>query len=205
MAPPTSYDGAEATSLTSLAHDGSTMQDWYHDDLDGYLDSNNWLYQTLVAPRVYPLHPSVLDIDEVKFLVQPWRLTKVSVSKWQSNPRWEQVVGWPTEYCTDYQNNMLALNFRTSNIDTLCLTVRRMPLADLTEDTDVPEIRNHYHDFMLNGILEHMYSKQDSETIDLKKADAYAAAFKRDVDEVKQQEYILDQRLKPNNSLPAFR
>jgi hypothetical protein len=165
----------------------------------------SWLYQKDVAPYVFALDPRIVDIDECKWTVAQWRLTKVSVKKWQINPWWEQVSAMPTEFCTDYQNNSIALNFRATSDDTLRLTVRRLPLVDLVEDTDTPEFRNHYHDFMVNGVLWQMYSKQDAQAFDGEKAKDYQVRFLTDVDEIKQQEIILDQRLKVNHSMDAFR
>jgi len=188
----------------------STVVDWttYAPGTDDYIlanDINSWIYQKNVAPYIYDLHPLILDIDEVKWSAKAWRLTKVSVSKWQVNPFWEQVMGMPTEYATDLSNNKLALNFRSDQSDTLKLIVRRLPIMDLGNDTDIPELRLHYHDFMINGILEQMYSKQDAETFDGEKAVSYGAKYLRDIDEIKQQETILDQRLKVNFSMDAFR
>lgn len=188
----------------------STVVDWttYSPGTDDYYWANSidsWIYHKDVAPYIYDLHPLIIDIDEVKWTTKAWRLTKVSVSKWQVNPFWEQVMGMPTEYATDLSNNKLALNFRADTSDVLRLIVRRMPLVDLSNDTDIPEFRLHYHDFMINGILEQMYSKQDAETFDGEKAASYGAKFLRDIDEIKQQETILDQRLKVNFSMDAFR
>jgi len=168
-------------------------------------DINSWIYHTDVAPYIYPLDPLILDIDEIKWTERAWRLTKVSVSKWQVNPFWEQVLGMPTEYATDYSNGVIALNFRSDSADTLRLIVRRMPLKDLIADADIPEFRTHYHDFMINGILWQMYSKQDAETFDGVKAVDYKTMWLSDLDEIKQQETILDQRLRVNFSMNAFR
>lgn len=164
-----------------------------------------WLYHKDVCPYVYTLDQRILDIDEVKWTTRQWKLVKVSVKKWQTNPWWEQVLGMPTEYATDLSNNTIALNFRSETADTLRLQVRRLPLVDLVADTDTPEFRNHYHDYFINGVLFYMYSKQDADTIDLKKADAYKLDFLKDIDEIKQQEVILDQMLKANHSVDAFR
>lgn len=193
---------ADLAALTAQAGTGDV---YAVQDLAWYNDPNSWLYQTLVAPYVFTLDPLVLDIDEVKWTTKQWRLNKVSVNKWQINPYWEQTIGMPTEYCTDLTNNKFALNFRDTTGDTLRIIVRRMPLVDLSADTDTPEFRTHYHDFMINGILWQMYSKQDAEAIDKAKAAEYYALFMKDVDEIKQQETILDQRLKPNHSMDAFR
>jgi hypothetical protein len=192
---------ADLAALTAAA----ATDVWAAQDLAYYNDTNSWLYQKLVAPYVFDLSPFVIDIDEVKWTTKQWRLPKVSVNKWQINPYWEQTLGMPTEHCTDYSNNKLAINFRAQDSDVLRLIVRRMPLVDLVADSDVPEIRVHYHDFMLNGILAQMYSKQDSQTFDAVKALDFEMRYKADVDEIKQQETVLDQRLKPNHSMDAFR
>ena len=168
-------------------------------------DPNSWLYQRDVTPYIYMLHHAILDIDEVKWTSRQWKLTKVSVKKWQTNPWWEQVIGMPTEFATDLTNNTLVLNFRSESADTLRLVVKRLPLVDLALDTDEPEYRSNYHDLMINGVLWQMYSKQDTQTIDLKKAADYYAEYKRDIDEIKQQEAKLDERLRPNYSLDGFR
>jgi hypothetical protein len=196
VAPP-----ADLAALTTLA----TTDVYAAQDLVWYNDVNSWLYQKLVTPYVYALSPLVLDIDECKWTNKQWRLTKVSVNKWQVNPWWEQTLGMPTEYCTDLSNNTLTINYRAQDTDTLRLVIRRMPLTDLVSDTDEPEFRSHYHDFMVNGILWQMYSKQDAEIADKQKATEFYALYMKDVDEVKQQETILDQRLKPNHSMDAFR
>ena len=168
-------------------------------------DPNSWLYHQNVSPYLFALHPSILQILECKWTTSQWRLTKVSVKKWQVNPWWEQVVGLSTEYATDLSNNKIALNFRNGTADTLRLQVSRLPLVDLINSSDVPEFRTHYHDYFVNGVLWQMYSKQDAETIDETKAAKYYAAFLQDIDYIKQEESILDERLNPNNSMSAFR
>jgi hypothetical protein len=176
-----------------------------NDPNDAQSGGKYWLYQKDVAPYIYTLDPVILDIDEMKWLDRQWKLVKVSVKKWQINPWWEQVVGMPTEFATDYSNNTFVLNFRSETADTLRLIVRRLPLVDLVNDDDVPEFRLHYHDYFRNGVLWLMYSKQDSEAFDMKKATDYYADFMKDIDEIKQQEDKLNERLRPNHSVDAFR
>ena len=196
VAPPADLAALSALALT----DASAA-----DDLAEYNRVGSWMYHTLVAPRIFALSPLILDIDEVKWHDLPWRLTKVSVTKWQQNPKWEQVTGCPTEVALDYHSGYIAVNYRFSGTDSLRLTVKRLPLKDLITDNDVPEFKINYHDLMLNGILSQMYSKQDAECLDLDKQIDYGQKFARDMDEIKRQEAIFDQRLRPNGSLDAFR
>lgn len=169
-------------------------------------DSNSWLYQLDVAPLTLPLHSSILDIEEMKWVTKGWKLHHVSVSKWQTNYFWDRVPGLATEFCTDYSNGRLALNYRATENDILKLVVKRMPLVNLADDADVPEFRPDYHDAFLPGLLSHMYSKQDAECIDLKKAADYLAEFERAIDLIKRQESRLHgSHPVANHSLGAFR
>jgi hypothetical protein len=195
VTPPADYPALVARAATDV---------WSADDLAEYNREGSWLHNIFVAPRAYALHPSIIDIDEIKWKNWPWKLTKVSVSKWQKNPYWERVAGAPTECSTDYQSGYIALNYRTSTADTLLMTVRRLPIVDLISDADIPEIKQSYHDYFINGVLWQMYSKQDSQAFDMKKADQYKADFLSDLDEIKQQEVIYDQRLKANTPMTAF-
>lgn len=191
---------ADIATLQTLA-----LTDVYAAQDLAWYNGTGWLSGKLVAPYIYPLSPLIIDIDEVKWTTRAWKLTRSSVTRWQTNVWWEQVTGMPTEYATDLANNTIALNFRSLESDTLKLIVRRLPLADLISDTDTPEFKTHYHDFMVNGILWQMYSKQDAEAFDKTAADKYYGMFLRDVDEIKQQESIMDNRLKPNYAMSAFR
>jgi hypothetical protein len=168
-------------------------------------DPNSWLYHKNVAPYHFPLDPRILKVEEVKWTERQWKLARVSVSKWQINPWWEQVCGMPTEYATDLSSNTIAVNFRAEFSDTLRIIVRRLPLVDLINDEDIPEIRVDYHDFFKNGVLWQMYSKQDAEAFDGAKAADYKAEYLADIDEVKQLEAHLYQTLNANPSLSAFR
>lgn len=195
---------APPVSLVAL-QDAAQTDSYASQDLAFYNDSTSWLYGKLVAPYSYALSPLVIDVDECKWSTRQWKLTKVSVAKWRTNPWWEQVTGMPTEFCTDGDNGRLFVNFRSDTADTLKLAVRRMPISTLSYDVDVPEIRTHYHDFMINGVLELMYSKQDSQTFDNIKALDYGQKFLRDLDEIKQQESVLNNMLRANSSLDGFR
>jgi len=193
---------ADLAALTTLAATDS----WAAQDLGWYNGgSDSWLTGQLVAPYSFPLSSLVLEVEECKFATHQWKLTKVSIAKWQTNPWWEQVVGMPTEYATDGDNNRLFVNFRFTAADVLKLAVRRLPLANLVVDGDSPEFRTSYHDFLKNGVLSLMYLKHDSQTFDPAKSADYEGKFKLDLDEIKQQESILDRRLRVNSSLEGFR
>lgn len=196
---------APPTDLADLTAKASTDV-WYAQDLAWYNNATSWLYGRLVTPYSLPISDKIIKITEAKWMNTQWKLTKVSVQSWQVNPRWEQVVGtFATEYATDLDSNRIALNYRTTTSDTLMLTVKRMPLVDLRNDADSPEFKEDYHELMINGILAQMFSKTDAETLNKVKAEDYEEKFKSDLDEVKQQEELLDTRLKNNFAMDAFR
>lgn len=65
-------------------------------------------------------------------------------------------------------------------VDTMWLTVSRLPLAELTIAgiaTETPEIRSDYHPYLIHGILREAYSTQDSQSLDVQKADKHKMEF----------------------------
>ncbi len=168
-------------------------------------DSSSALYEKDVAPYLHALHASILRVDDVKWVSRGRSLTRVSVSKWQECAQWEQRIGVPTEFATDLETGKLALNLRDEATDTLQLTVRRLPLTDLSADSDTPELPLVYHDRLLNGILWQMYSKRDAETFDKVKATEHFQLFMEDLDQIRRAEIRKDNRLRHNEALAVFR
>lgn len=195
------------TSVCLIASDPVDYTTYTAGTLD-YIWANDpeaWLYQKNVCPYLYTLHSSILKVHEVKWTSRQWKLVNVSSSKWQDNVWWEQVIGMPTEYALDLETGKLALNFRSESSDTLRLQVSRLPLKPLSTDTDVPEIKEAYHEFFYNGVLSMMYRKEDAETINMKAAEGYDLSFNKDIDSIKQLESKISERLRPNYSIGAFR
>lgn len=198
----------DATSSLCLVTVAPVDYTTYAAGTKDYLWANTagmWLYQKNVCPYLLPLDPLILQVDEAKWTVKQWKLVKVSVTKWQNNPYWEQVMGMPTEFATDYQNNYLTLNFRAEDTDYLQLWVRRLPLTNLALDTDEPEFRSEYHDYFRNGVMAQMYRKQDAEIFDPQKAVNYEGFYREDLDKIKHEETKLDNRTRNNAALGAFR
>lgn len=64
--------------------------------------------------------------------------------------------------------------------DTMWLTVSRLPLNQLAMAgiaTVEPEIRMEYHPYLVHGICREAYSKQDSQTLDVNKAEDHRMKF----------------------------
>jgi hypothetical protein len=67
-------------------------------------------------------------------------------------------------------------------IDTLWMTVSRLPLNQLTiggVETETPEIRSDYHSYLVHGICREAYSKQDSQTLDVNKSKDHEGKFEK--------------------------
>jgi hypothetical protein len=65
-------------------------------------------------------------------------------------------------------------------IDTMWLTVSRLPLNQLTIGgihTESPEIKFDHHPYLVHGICRECYSKQDSQTLDVNKATEHRDKF----------------------------
>lgn len=71
----------------------------------------------------------------------------------------------------------LMLNELLVNADTLLLSVYRLPLEDMTDDADTPEINSKHHYRLLDWVLFRAYSKPDKDTEDLARAQKHEMEF----------------------------
>lgn len=131
------------------------------------------LIPLVAGQRHYDLDDSVLDVVRV----QPsWSLTPLSTQGISTaGADWLQAVGLPLEYLLDYSNGKLSITSAPATVsgEYLQLTVRRLPLKELSADTDIPEISRQYHRKLYDGVLSMAYLKQDAETYNPSKAKAH--------------------------------
>lgn len=92
-------------------------------------------------------------------------------------PNWESETGKPRAAIVGYQSNALRLYPIPTANDTLRLTVTRLPMNPMEQDSDEPEIKASYHRALVQWMLYRAYSIQNSELLDPKKADKCLAAF----------------------------
>lgn len=93
------------------------------------------------------------------------------------NPSFEDTSGIPFKLVET--TGSVQLIYAPAAADTLRLTVRRLPLADMSADGDSPEIRTERHIDLLDGMLARGYLKNDIDTRDAKKAAEHEALFTR--------------------------
>jgi hypothetical protein len=92
-------------------------------------------------------------------------------------PGWEDATGIPQAYVPDMDTDKFRPYPTPDSAITVNLTVVRLPLEDMANDTDEPEINKRYHLHLVDWMLHRAYSKQDSETVDMAKANKYLATF----------------------------
>lgn len=80
--------------------------------------------------------------------------------------RWELREGYPSRYIVDLNSRIIRLDYIPTEDTTARLTVYRLPLTDLVEDTDIPEIPEHFHFDLIYWAKKLAYEKLDSEAFD---------------------------------------
>lgn len=127
-----------------------------------------------------PRDPRILFIRRAK-VVGGDLLRRVSYKTLdQASPRWEDETGTPRGYVPDFDTSVFRVYPMPEQAIQVRLTVVRLPLLDLTEDDQVPEIAPHLHRSLVEGMLMYAYAKQDSETFDSNRAATHEAAFVRE-------------------------
>ena len=136
----------------------------------------------------YLLDKRILKIDSARLITKGWHLRRDTISNFERDPLWDTRVGTPSKYCVDAQRGYITLDRLTSINDTIKLRVRRMPLVDINDAADIPEIPEQYHEYLVEGILYHAYMKQDVEAFDMAKASTYLAIFENNLERLRIEE-----------------
>ena len=128
----------------------------------------------------------ILEIRRAKISSSGRKIDPVTSSQLDRNSgQWESETGEPIAYVTDYQTGHIRLYPTPTAADEIKLTVRRMPLADLVDDNDEPEIRPESHLGLVQWMLYRAYMRQDADTFNPTKAAAALAEFVREFGEKK--------------------
>lgn len=153
------------------------------------------LISLVAGQRHYALHESVLDIQTVQpsWKVEP--LSKQSVVTVSQS--WLTETGLPYSYLMDYSHRTLSLTSApaTVNGESIRLTVQRLPLVELTADTDIPEIPRQYHRRLYDGVLAKALLKQDSEIYNPAKGNVHQGKWEKSLEEIIRREARLKPRI----------
>lgn len=125
------------------------------------------------------IDPIILDIRRARtatFVLTPISMSALS----DAVDMWETEIGEPMHYVPDYQTGAIRLYPSPSRSGTVYLSVRRLPLDDLSADDDIPELRAETHQALVQWMLYRAYSKQDADMFDPSKASRALAEFERE-------------------------
>lgn len=145
-------------------------------------DTNVIRITLATGTRDYALHAKILRILGNVYSKTEKPLSKTT--RWRldaDDPTWLSKTGQPLSYCTDYRNRYLTLDREPTsdeNGQTIDLVVDRLPLVDM-DFGDSPEIAEHHHDYLVDGMLELAYRQADSQTFDPEALRRHAAEFAR--------------------------
>ena len=128
----------------------------------------------------------ILEIRRARLSAANRRIYPVTIAQLdRNNEQWESETGEPRAYVTDYQTGHIRLYPSPTTTDEIQLTVRRMPLADMVDDSDEPEIRPESHPGLVQWMLHRAYMRQDADTFNKDKAAVALAEFVREFGEKK--------------------
>lgn len=136
---------------------------------------------TAIGTALYVLDSRVLFVRRAKLGTQDMPLRRASFRDLDANiHRWEAITGTPTHYVTDYETGKIRLYPIPVAVDTLSMTVVRLPLIEISDEEQTPEIKPHYHRSLRFWMMYRAYSKQDADTLDKNKAAASLALFEQE-------------------------
>lgn len=136
------------------------------------------VYAITAGNPVVTLHASIIDVLRVKMTAETVPLPFVPQDEMDRvNVGWDSMTGKPRAVVVGRDTGKLRLWPSPTANETLTLTVTRLPVAPMNDAEDSPEIPAAYHRALAQWMLYRVYSIQDSELYDAKKADKCLARF----------------------------
>lgn len=130
--------------------------------------------------KTYDLDDRILFIERAGY--DGNRLKRIALERLDTIWNWENISGSPNYFCTDYEDGK-ALIYPTPRLNEdghiVKLTVYRLPLADMSSTSDVPEIPPEYHHGILYWMCYEALRRQDIDLEALQKSQAEYAAFEQ--------------------------
>lgn len=135
----------------------------------------------VAATAAYDLDSRVIFIRRGKLSSEELPLSRAQMRDLDNAlPNWEADTGTPSHFVTDFETGKIRLYPIPTANTTLNLTVVRLPLADMNDLDESPEINARYHRSLRYWIMHRAYGKQDSETKDEKKSLENLAKFEQE-------------------------
>lgn len=134
-----------------------------------------------IGDTTIDLDPTIIFVKRVRVTGQTLPLKRAS---WRdmddSISNWEAHTGKIDKFISDWQTGKLRVYRIPTAPAILNLTVIRLPLVDMANDEDIPEIHLRYHASLLNWIKYRAYMKRDADTMDEALALKYLALFEEE-------------------------
>ena len=147
-----------------------------------YEASNPAVCQIAVAANAatHDLHKSLFELVHLRFQATGATTSSVVTIKAREEldrirPGWRDETGTPRHAVQD--DTRITLVPRPELAGTLHIEGYRVPLKELENDTDKPEIHEAHHRHLVHWALHRAFTKPDSETIDPQRAATAEAAF----------------------------
>ncbi len=139
-----------------------------------------------VYPQSVALSDKILRVQRLRFPGVARPLEQMTMERMdQMYPYWESEKGTPDAFMVDLDNFTITFNRQPTAGGVVSLAVKRLPLADITENslTASPEIRQ-MDDEMIHGALKYAYLKDDLETFDPVRSGVWSKVFESDIAQI---------------------
>lgn len=130
---------------------------------------------------VVTMHASIIDVLRVKMASETVPLQLIPQDEMDRvNIGWESQTGKPRAVVVGRDTGKLRLWPTPDANEVLTLTVSRLPLAEMNDAEDSPEIPRQYHRALAQWLLYRVFSIRDGELFDPNKAAIALANFERE-------------------------
>lgn len=135
-------------------------------------------HSVAIAATSITLDPRIIFVKRAIVSGQITPLSRLNMRDLDENyPGWESHTGKIEGLVTDWDTGKLRLYRIPTAIATINMTVVRMPLADMNDFEDTPEINARSHEGLINWMVYRAYMKTDKETYDATRASVALGLF----------------------------
>lgn len=135
----------------------------------------------VAGTSVYPLDPRIISIRRVKLPSKSRPLPKALFWEMdETRPGWEDRTGTVEAIVTGMDTGKIRFYRIPDTVETVRLTVVRLPLKAMTKREDSPEINTRYHRSLIYWMKHKIYNNQDSELFDANRRDINLALFEQE-------------------------
>jgi hypothetical protein len=129
---------------------------------------------------VYALDPRIVFVKRAKVASRQVPLYKALYTDLDEREfGWEEKTGVVEAIVTGMETDKVRLYRIPSGADTLKMSVVRLPLNPMVNETSTPEINRRFHTMLVLWMKHRIFNNQDSELFDKNRADTHLALFEQ--------------------------